>query len=38
MKHFAIYFHMVRLSLDNFLVLEDNAAFLHSGWNGKGFL
>jgi len=35
MKHFAAYFYMVQQSLDNVLILEDDAAFMHSGWTDR---
>jgi len=35
MKHFTAYFYMVQQSLDNVLVLEDDAAFAQSDWTSK---
>ena len=35
MKHFAVYYYMVKHSLENVLILEDDAAFLHSDWAGE---
>ena len=35
MKHFVIYFYMIQQSLDNVLVLEDDATFMQSDWTSK---
>jgi len=35
LKHFAIYFYMIQQSLDNVLVLEDDASFANSDWISK---
>ena len=35
MKHFVIYFYMIQQSLDNVLVLEDDAEFMQSDWTSK---
>jgi len=38
MKHFAVYYYMVKHSLENVLILEDDAAFFHSDWAGENSL
>jgi hypothetical protein len=35
-KHMAIYHFMIRHSLQNVLVLEDDAKFLHKDWKSEG--
>ncbi|KAL7533180.1 hypothetical protein ACHAXR_009057 [Thalassiosira sp. AJA248-18] len=35
LKHFSVYFYMVQQSLDNVLILEDDAAFAYSDWTSK---
>ena len=35
LKHIVIYFYMIQHSLENVLVLEDDAAFMHSDWVSK---
>ena len=35
MKHFVVYFYMVQKSLDNVLILEDDAEFMNSDWTSR---
>ena len=38
LKHFAIYYYMVEHSLQNVLVLEDDATFVHTDWTDSDSL